>query len=260
MVLDHYKIPNAPFVAIPPRVSWPNSKIDLSDVIAHSTHAELLDTFPLFVKPSSVSTGIGISQANKVSNHEELVEAVEALSNQYPQVALLIERFLPGREFTVGILGAGADARVLGIREIVFIKNGGFPAGSGYVYRDNDPSFSVDVYGHSVKMETPERYAVCPNPWKKKIDLDDPVGKAVAKVALDSWRVLGCRDTGRVDIRCDSGDPVHAVPNFIEVSNFFFFFLLSGFSTYLLSGKPDCRHDPQVLRLGWFGDGEWNRL
>jgi hypothetical protein len=56
-----------------------------------------------------------------------------------------------------------------------------------------------------------------PNPWLKDLDPKDVVGKAVADVALRAWRVLGCRDAGRIDIRHDSKDPLSATPNFIEV-------------------------------------------
>lgn len=98
-----------------------------------------------------------------------------------------------------------------------------------------------------------------PNPLITKIDLDDPVGKAVAEVALQSWRVLGCRDVGWVDIRCDSKDSVNAVPNSMEVSKPEICKIRD--LAYICSlGQPDIRHDAQTLRLGWSGGGQWHKL
>jgi D-alanine-D-alanine ligase-like ATP-grasp enzyme len=53
----------------------------------------------------------------------------------------------------------------------------------------------------------------------KRLDLNDTVGKGVADVALRAWRVLGCRDAGRIDICHDGKDPLSATPNFLEVDS-----------------------------------------
>jgi D-alanine-D-alanine ligase len=166
----------------------------------------------LFVKPSSVSTGIGISQSNKVKNRSELVDVVEEISKQYPTQTILIERFLQGREFTVGILGTGVDARVIGVQELVFFKdNPQFPIDPTLPYDTHDSHLlDFDVYGHDLKHQW------SPNPQHVDIDSNDTVGRAVAQVALQSWRLLGCRDGGRIDIRHDVKGP-NAIPNFIEV-------------------------------------------
>lgn len=211
MVLEHYGIPTAPFACIPPRNSWSND-FDFISVIERSPHREALKSFPLFVKPSSVSTGIGISQANKVFSHEELINMIEATSSQYPTQTILVEQFLCGREFTVGIIGTGLDAYPIGVRELVFLKdNPQFPIDETMPYDAHDPTLlEIDVYGHELKHQW------TPNPQPIDMDLSDPIAAAVANVALNAWRVLGCRDGGRVDIRHNKKG-ADAVPNFIEV-------------------------------------------
>lgn len=213
MVLEHYGVPTAPFACIPARNSWPSSDFSPLSVIENSAHKHALGSFPLFVKPATVSTGIGISQFNKVSSNEELAKVIEGLSKQFPTQTILVERFLAGREFTVGILGTGADAQIIGVRELVFLKdNPGFPIDSSVSYDTHDPMlFQLDVYGHDLK----HRWS--PNPQPVDMDLSAPVACAAADVALKAWRLLGCRDGGRIDLRHDTKD-ANAVPNFIEVA------------------------------------------
>lgn len=231
MVLEHYGVPTAAFTCIPPRDSWPTPEFDFLSVIGRSAHREALNEFPLFVKPASVSSGIGISQANKVCNHEELVNIIKTISTEYPSQSILVERFLSGREFTVGILGTGSDATVIGVRELVFLKdNPQFPIDGSISYDTWEPAvLEIDVYGRELKHQW------TPNPQPVDIDKSDPIAAAVADVALSAWRVLGCRDGGRIDVRCDHKDP-DAVPNFIEVSG------LSCFNIFIsstMTGQPN---------------------
>ncbi|KAF8898607.1 hypothetical protein BD779DRAFT_1464751 [Infundibulicybe gibba] len=212
MVIEHHGIPTAPFACVPPRAWSPASSA--ATAITSSPHRDALMAFPLFVKPSSVSTGLGISQTNKITNNEDLETVVNDLAQRYPTQSILIEKFLGGREFTVGIVGTGAAARVVGVRELVFLKfNPNHPIDPNLPYDTYDPALlEFDVYGHQLKK------AWCPNP--QHVDRDpasDPVLKAVADVALRAWNVLGCRDGGRIDIRHDVMGP-NAIPNFIEVS------------------------------------------
>ena len=140
---------------------------------------------------------------------------MEELSKRFPTQTILVERFLEGREFTVGMLGTGPDARVIGVRELVFLKdNPQFPIDDTLPYNAHDPYLlDLDVYGHDLKRQW------SPNPQHVDVDSNNPVGQAVAQVALESWRLLGCRDGGRIDIRHDVKGPA-AIPNFIEVRNF----------------------------------------
>jgi D-alanine-D-alanine ligase-like ATP-grasp enzyme len=159
-----------------------------------------------------VSTGIGISQVNKVHNHEQLANVIEELSKRYPTQTILVEKFLGGREFTVGIIGTGTAAYVIGVRELVFLKgNPQYPIKLDCPYDTRDPALlELDVYGHDLKHKW------SPNPQSIDMDLSDDIAHAAGEVALKAWKLLGCRDGGRVDIRHDKIG-VGAVPNFIEV-------------------------------------------
>ena len=105
---------------------------------------------------------------------------------------MLVETYLPGREFTVGVTGTGASARVIGTLEILLLARA-----------------EADVYSYTNKEYCEERvaYAVG-NPAA-----DEPV-RAAEATALQAWRILGCRDAGRIDLRCDAA----GVPNFMEVN------------------------------------------
>jgi D-alanine-D-alanine ligase len=145
-------------------------------------------SFPLFAKPLSEGTGKGITNSSKITTPAELQQTCGELLNRYKQPVLL-EEFLPGREFTVGILGTGQDARVLGTMEIELIDTSN---GSIYSYESKE------------LCETQCRYS------KAK----GAVVAEVEKLALRSYQALECRDAGRVDIRCDKTGK----PCFLEVN------------------------------------------
>jgi D-alanine-D-alanine ligase len=95
----------------------------------------------------------------------------------------LIERYLPGREFTVGIAGNGKDARVLGVCEILLKANA-----------------EANVYSlHNKELcEELVTYALA----------DDGEARLAATRALQAYRALECRDAARIDFRSDAtGEP-----------------------------------------------------
>src|SRR5688500_837380 len=76
--------------------------------------------FPLFAKPVAEGTGNGVSPASKAGDKAALVAVCEQLLAQYEQ-PVLVETYLPGREFTVGIIGTGEFATALGTMEVVLL-------------------------------------------------------------------------------------------------------------------------------------------
>ena len=144
--------------------------------------------FPLFLKPVAEGSGKGVNAKSRVNNTTALQRVAADLLIRFEQ-PVLAESFLPGREFTVAILGTGADAHVLGVSEILPKDNW---VGDGYGYENKE-------YWHD----------------KVKIIGADPASaKAAGEVALAAWRALRCRDGGRVDIRNDAAGQ----PNFMEVN------------------------------------------
>ncbi|MDD4101425.1 MAG: D-alanine--D-alanine ligase [Kiritimatiellae bacterium] len=146
---------------------------------------------PFFVKPVAEGTGKGCSAKSIVRDRAGLAAACDDLVSRFRQPAL-IEPYLAGREFTVGITGTGRKAETVGSMEIVLLAN----AEKGVYSFDNKDNYADRVV-----------YRPCD-------PAVDPVAAAAATVALDAWRVLGCRDGGRVDIRCDAEQN----PLFMEVN------------------------------------------
>ncbi len=144
--------------------------------------------YPLFVKPVAEGTGKGIGPDSKVLNDQQLITTARNRLENFGQ-SILIEEFLPGREFTVGITGTSKDAKVIGMMEVQ--------------YRDNETS---GVYSYENKAHY-EDYIYYTVPEKEIYD-------KCSQVALASWNALGCRDGGRIDLRLDA----QGVPNFIEVN------------------------------------------
>jgi D-alanine-D-alanine ligase len=144
--------------------------------------------FPLFLKPLAEGSGKGIGADSKVGDLAALKRTAAELLAKFRQ-PVLVETFLPGREFTVAITGTGDDAAVLGVSEIVKKAN-----------------YVGDAYGFENKEF-----------WEDKVEIigaPPADAKAASDVALAAWRVLRCRDGGRIDIRHDA----RGKPNFIEVN------------------------------------------
>jgi D-alanine-D-alanine ligase len=103
---------------------------------------------------------------------------------------VLVERYLSGRELTVGILGTGADARVLATLEVMLLARA-----------------EQGVYSYVNKVD-----------WKDRVTYRlleaGALRREVERVALATWRCLGCRDAGRVDVRLDEA----GTPHMLEVN------------------------------------------
>lgn len=145
--------------------------------------------YPLFAKPLAEGTGKGIDSRSRIDTPERLADACRTLLRQFGQ-PVLVEEFLPGREFTVGVTGTGSAACVLGGMEILFAPN---TVGNIYSFETKE------------NWESYVRYEPLP---------DGPFEQQVKDLALDCHRALECRDASRVDIRCD-GD---GRPCFMEVN------------------------------------------
>ena len=146
---------------------------------------------PYFTKPVAEGTGKGITPASIIRRPEDLGPRCVELIDAYHQ-PVLVEAFLPGREFTVGLLGTGAAAAALGTIE-VHLRSAAEPLIYSYQNKENCEEL-VDY---------------------RRVDAaGDATVRAAEAIALKAWRVLGCRDAGRIDIRCDA----QGRPQFMEVN------------------------------------------
>jgi D-alanine-D-alanine ligase len=140
---------------------------------------------PLFVKPVAEGTSKGVTEKSLVKSRAALVEVCAELLREFAQ-PVLVEEYLSGREFTVGILGPGEEARAIAALAVLLL------AGA-----------DQRVYSYRNKAE-----------WRGIVnyrllrdagaDASGALRRDVEGVALAAWRALGCRDAGRVDVRLDA--------------------------------------------------------
>ncbi len=144
--------------------------------------------FPLFAKPLAEGTGKGIYAGSVINNIEQLKERCLLLLSKFKQ-PVLVEKYLSGREFTVGVIGSGLSARSAGVMEIVLNNK----AEQGVYSFHNKDNYLELVNYHLA---------------------EEKIAKECEKVALDAWRILNCVDGGRVDVRYDD----NGICSFIEVN------------------------------------------
>jgi len=144
--------------------------------------------YPAFVKPIAEGTGKGCEAASRVTSPGELEAAAARLIARFAQ-PVIVESYLPGREFTVGIVGNGAAARAIAVLEVVLLT---------------DTDSGVYSLLNKEACETLVRYQLA----------DDDEAKAAAARALAAYRLLDCRDAARIDFRSDAaGEPMFLEAN-----------------------------------------------
>ncbi len=125
--------------------------------------------FPLFVKPAREGTGMGMDAGSIVNNLAELKTRVNWIINTYQQPAL-VEEFLPGREFTVAVLGR-ADAHKVTRHPELYAADGFVRLPVEEV--DSTISATPGVYGNLAKTlhegETGVPGFLCPAPIPEKL-------------------------------------------------------------------------------------------
>jgi D-alanine-D-alanine ligase len=156
-------------------------------VINEISELENIDlSFPLFVKPACEGAGKGIDKNSKVYDKTALKNKCMDLFRKFNQ-PVIVEKYLPGKDFTVSIIGTGDKAKVIDVINLVITKQG-----------------NEDFFSYENKDELHVKYVSAENEdFKKCSDL-----------ALKAWNILGCRDAGRIDVRYDE----NGKPNFIEVN------------------------------------------
>lgn len=154
-------------------------------------------TFPLIIKPIGEGSSKGIYSSSFVQNNSEMQREIERILNEYNQPAL-VEEFLPGREFTVAIIGNDDEAEILPIVEISY---------------QDFPSDFIPIYSYEAKWildtrDKPLNVFSCP------AKLDAPLKRKIRETALEAYKLLRCRDWSRIDMRLDKNN----IPNIIEIN------------------------------------------
>lgn len=148
--------------------------------------------FPVILKPNAEGSSKGIPDKCIAENPAEMRTLARSLAALYGE-SVLIEEYISGREFTVGILGNGEDTKVFPPMEILFHKKPGRYA----------------VYNYTVKQDFPKYVTYrCPP------ELPAEQIAAMERAALTAFRALGCRDFTRVDFRLSEDGKLY----FIELN------------------------------------------
>jgi D-alanine-D-alanine ligase len=184
-MLAAFDIPTAPFAIVE----------TLADARAINRDCKL--RYPLFAKPVHEGSSKGITERNFIRDRAGLVPCVAELLDLYDQ-PVLVEEFLPGAEFTCGVIGNGKDARVLPIVGMRF---------------DALPDGAIPIYGYEAKWvwDTPDRpleIFECP------AQVDEVLRAQIEQITLRAYLALGCRDWSRIDVRLDAA----GAPNIVEVN------------------------------------------
>ena len=205
--------------------------------------------FPLFVKPAREGTGMGVDLKAIVKNDKEMRERIAYIVNTYQQPAL-VETFLPGREFTVGIMGR-SDAKLYSRHPEWYEKDGfhRFPV----LELDSSRSVTPNVYSQASKSkDVGEEGApdyVCP------AVLDPELEKKLKHFALRAHLLLYALDVSRTDIRLDD----EGNPRLLEINTLPG--LTPNYSDLCLQAKAEgIRYEDLILDILYLGASRWGMV
>ncbi len=205
--------------------------------------------YPLFVKPAREGTGMGVDMKAIVNKEKELRERAQYIINTYQQPAL-VEVFLPGREFTVGILGR-PDAKLYSRNPDWYEKDGfhRFPI----LELDMTRSVTPKVYSNASKSkEVGEEGApgyFCP------AEVEPELEKKLRYFALRAHQLLFTLDVSRTDIRLDE----EGNPRLLEINTLPG--LTPDYSDLCLQAKAEgIRYEDLILEILYLGASRWGMV
>ncbi len=205
--------------------------------------------FPLFVKPAREGTGMGVDARAVVSDETELRERVQLVIQRYNQPAL-VETFLPGREFTVGVLGR-RDANLSGRHPEWYEKDGfhRFPV----LELDSSRSVTPNIYSQQAKSISIGQQGapdyICP------AIIDPEFDRKLQYLARRAHTLLGALDVSRTDIRLDAeGNPrlmeINTLPG-----------LTKGYSDLCLQAAAEgMAYEDLILEILYLAAGRWGLI
>lgn len=205
--------------------------------------------FPLFVKPSREGTGMGVDSNAIVSDEAELRDRVRWVIDKYSQPAL-VETFLPGREFTVGMLGR-PDAKLYSRHPEWYERDGfhRFPI----LELDSTRSVTPNIYSQEAKSKrvgadgAPDY--LCP------ADIDSELARKLQHLAWRAHSLLGALDVSRTDVRLDA----EGNPRLLEINTLPG--LTPDYSDLCLQAKAEnISYTDLILEILYLGAGRWGLL
>jgi D-alanine-D-alanine ligase len=231
---------------------WRDHGLPTAPFQEFSTGFEPLDadlTFPLFVKPAREGTGMGMDNGSIVHDEIELRARVRWTIESYKQPAL-VETYLPGREFTVGVMGR-SDALPYVRRPSLYRADGfhRFPV----LEVDNFNTITPGVYGHKAKtLHTGDQGVpdfLCPAP------IDEELADELRELAIRAHNALNALDVSRVDFRLDA----EGRPRLLEINTLPG--LTPGFSDLcVIAGAEGVSYQDLILEILYLGASRFNLL
>lgn len=190
---------------------WKEAGLPTAPFQEFVTGAEPLDpamTFPMFVKPAREGTGMGMDSGSIVYDERSLRRRVAWVIRDYHQPAL-VETFLPGREFTIGILGRSDAARFSHLHH--FYSEDGFHRFQ-VLEVDNNNTATPGVYGYTTKTlhdgDAGVPAFICPAP------ISATFADELREIAIRAHLAVNATDVSRVDIRLDAAGK----PRLLEIN------------------------------------------
>lgn len=164
--------------------------------------------YPLIVKPEHEGSGVGLTASSLVEIPKQLKQVIREKISEHNQV-LLVEEFLPGREFTVGVIG-NKELEILPIKETIFPEDG------------------LQILTDAMKTEDLSISEIPAN-------IPTVLEREIIDMTEKTYRILRCQDFSRIDFRLDR----NGQPNVIEINtapglkdNFSFFPLIAKAASY----------------------------
>lgn len=150
--------------------------------------------YPLIVKPEHEGSGIGVTASSKVDTPNQLQDIIKEKIALHKQ-ELLIEEYLPGREFTVGVMG-NKTLEILPIKETIF----------------NDDNLQMLTY--DLKMGDSDVTSDVTS--EIPADIPKELQEEIETMVEQTYRILRCQDFARIDVRLDA----EGKPNIIELNTY----------------------------------------
>lgn len=206
-------------------------------------------TYPLFVKPAREGSGMGIDEHSIVRSESSLRERVKYLIATYKQPAL-VETYLPGREFTIGILG-GPRSRYFS-RHPEWYENDGFHR-MPVLELDSSEAATPGIYSYAAKAELPGEQGapkyICPTPIEAVLE------NRLQHIGLQAHLVIGAQDISRVDIRLDEA----GTPQLMEINPLPG--LTPGYSDMCIQAAAEgIEYEDLILEILYLAAGRWGML
>lgn len=165
--------------------------------LVHDAEQEIdVSAWPVMVKPAATDASVGIDQSSVVTNRSALASRVKVILQRYG-APVLVEAYLPGTEFNVGIVG-NPMLRALPVAEMVFTPLSGV-------------NWPIVTYASKWHTASPEDLAMQP---RCPAQIDNRLSRELQEISIAAFKLLSCRDYARVDLRLDE----EGNPNILEVN------------------------------------------